>query len=77
MPERSRRKCVAVSYTHLDVYKRQVCGCQAGYTGDPRLGCVPLQYCKSDSQCPSGTMCSNGICLCKYKFDISSYTEMK
>lgn len=46
-----------------------ICGCQPGYTGDPRLGCVPLQYCKTDNQCPSGTKCSNGICLCKYKFN--------
>lgn len=43
-----------------------VCSCQPGYTGDPRLGCVSLQFCGSDSQCSAGTKCNNGICLCKF-----------
>lgn len=43
-----------------------VCSCQPGFTGDPRLGCIRLQYCASDSQCSSGTKCSNGICSSKF-----------
>lgn len=43
-----------------------LCSCHPGYTGDPHLGCVALQYCGTDNQCPSGTKCSNGICSCKY-----------
>lgn len=45
---------------------KTVCTCQPGHTGDPDLGCVPIQYCAADNQCPSGTRCNNGICLCKY-----------
>lgn len=44
-----------------------ICTCQPGYTGDPQLGCVLVQYCAADNQCPSGTKCSNGVCSCKYK----------
>lgn len=43
-----------------------VCTCQAGHTGDARLGCISVQYCATDSQCPSGTSCYNGICTCKF-----------
>ncbi|CAG2055426.1 unnamed protein product, partial [Timema podura] len=39
-----------------------VCICQAGCTGDPHLGCVPVLYCAADVQCPAGTKCNNGIC---------------
>ncbi|CAH1986493.1 unnamed protein product [Acanthoscelides obtectus] len=39
-----------------------VCVCQAGTTGDPHLGCVPVQYCAKDAQCPSGLKCYNGLC---------------
>lgn len=42
------------------------CSCRPGHTGDPDLGCVAIQYCAGDNQCPSGTRCSNGICLCEY-----------
>lgn len=42
-----------------------VCSCQPGTTGDPVLGCVSVQYCGADSQCPTGTVCNNGICKCK------------
>lgn len=39
-----------------------VCSCQPGTTGDPHLGCVAVQYCAVDNQCPSGSKCYNGIC---------------
>ena len=39
-----------------------VCTCQPGGTGDPNLGCTPVQYCKSDSQCATGSACNGGIC---------------
>lgn len=39
-----------------------VCTCESGTTGDAQLGCVALQYCNTDSQCASGTICTNGIC---------------
>ncbi|KAJ8890121.1 hypothetical protein PR048_009628 [Dryococelus australis] len=45
-----------------------VCTCVPGSTGNPRLGCVPLQYCASDSQCPASTKCTNGICTCECLF---------
>lgn len=41
-----------------------VCTCQPGCTGDPNLGCVPVQYCKSDSQCPTSSACNGGVCTC-------------
>lgn len=44
-----------------------VCTCQPGSTGDPHLGCIPVQYCATESQCPAGTSCYNGICTCKYR----------
>lgn len=48
-----------------------LCSCEPGHTGDPLLGCIPLLYCAGDSQCPAGTLCSNGICTCKYSKNIS------
>lgn len=51
--------CIATNHIGL-------CNCKAGYTGDPQLGCVTLQYCATDNQCPSGTKCFNGVCNCKY-----------
>ena len=39
-----------------------VCTCQPGGTGDPNLGCTPVQYCKTDAQCPTGSACNGGIC---------------
>ncbi|KAI5719789.1 hypothetical protein M8J76_014878 [Diaphorina citri] len=39
-----------------------VCTCAEDYTGDPFLGCTRLLYCSGDSQCPTGTHCSNGLC---------------
>lgn len=39
-----------------------VCTCETGTTGDAQLGCIALQYCNTDSQCASGTICTNGIC---------------
>lgn len=42
-----------------------VCTCQPGGTGDPNLGCTPVQYCKSDSQCATGSACNGGICTGK------------
>lgn len=43
-----------------------VCSCQPGSTGDPLLGCISLQYCSADNQCPAGALCSNGLCSCKF-----------
>lgn len=45
-----------------------ICSCKAGYTGDAQLGCVTLQYCATDNQCPSGTKCVYGVCNCKFPF---------
>lgn len=42
------------------------CFCMPGYTGDPVLGCVPIQYCNDDSRCSSGTKCVENLCLGKY-----------
>ncbi|KAG8232834.1 hypothetical protein J437_LFUL013160, partial [Ladona fulva] len=39
-----------------------ICQCGPGTTGDPRLGCVPVQYCAGDGQCPAGTRCTDGVC---------------
>lgn len=39
-----------------------VCTCQPGGTGDPNLGCTPVQYCKTDNQCPTGAACNGGVC---------------
>lgn len=47
-----------------------ICTCKPGSTGDPHLGCIAVQYCATDSQCPSGTSCYNGICTCKYSISI-------
>ena len=48
-----------------------VCSCLPGTTGNPLLGCVQIQYCSADNQCPSGTKCNNGICcaLCSSSRD--------
>lgn len=42
-----------------------VCTCEPGSTGDPHLGCISVQYCANDNQCPAGTKCHGGICTCK------------
>lgn len=39
-----------------------ICTCQPGTTGDPHLGCVAVQYCAGDHQCPAGSKCNNGVC---------------
>jgi len=44
------------------------CTCKAGYTGAPHLGCTPILYCASNSQCPTTTKCNNGICTREYSF---------
>lgn len=41
------------------------CSCASGYTGDPVLGCVPIQYCSDDSRCSSGTKCLDNLCVGK------------
>lgn len=48
-----------------------MCTCKAGTTGDPHLGCIAVQYCASDNQCPQGLNCYNGICtsLCSSSRD--------
>ena len=38
------------------------CFCKPGFTGDPTLGCTQLQLCTAEEQCPSGMLCSFGIC---------------
>lgn len=39
-----------------------VCSCPPGTTGNPQLGCVSIQYCGSDQQCPGGSRCNGGVC---------------
>lgn len=39
------------------------CSCAPGYSGDPVLGCVPIQYCTDDSRCSSGTKCVDNLCV--------------
>lgn len=48
-----------------------ICTCHPETTGNPLLGCVPVQYCNSDSQCQSGTICNGGVCcsLCSSNRD--------
>ncbi|CAG0881855.1 unnamed protein product [Darwinula stevensoni] len=38
------------------------CTCSPGFTGDPLLGCSPIIQCLGDGQCPTGEVCSNGVC---------------
>lgn len=42
-----------------------LCSCSPGYTGDPVLGCVPIQYCSDNSRCSSGTKCIDNLCVGK------------
>lgn len=46
---------------------KQICSCQPGYTGDPNVGCVRLDYC-SIHPCGVGAVCKNGRtraqCIC-------------
>lgn len=39
-----------------------ICSCQPGTTGNPLLGCIPIQHCSNDNQCTSGTICNAGVC---------------
>lgn len=39
-----------------------ICTCHAETTGNPLLGCVPIQYCSNNQQCQSGTICNAGVC---------------
>lgn len=45
----------------------QKCYCQPGYTGDPKIGCVKLDYC-STNPCGNGAVCRNSRnraqCVC-------------
>lgn len=38
------------------------CSCLPGYTGNPILGCIQIQSCRVDKQCPNGAKCYNSIC---------------
>lgn len=56
---------------NADCYSRNHighCTCSSGYTGDPVLGCVPLQYCADDSKCSSGTKCVDNLCVGKFSY---------
>lgn len=44
-----------------------LCQCDAGYAGDPALGCTPLDPCSSTT-CPYGATCNNGQCQCDAGF---------
>lgn len=61
LPNTCGQKALCASQNHVGF-----CSCEPGYTGDPQLGCVKLQYCAKDAQCPSATKCINGVCSCKY-----------
>lgn len=39
-----------------------VCSCPTGTTGNPQLGCVPIEYCNADKQCTGGSRCEGGVC---------------
>lgn len=41
------------------------CFCQAGFTGDPNLGCTTITYCAVETDCPAGEQCSGGVCVRK------------
>jgi hypothetical protein len=47
---------------------QQVCQCQPGHTGDPKVSCKVIDYCES-SPCATGATCRNNRgsykCLCK------------
>lgn len=64
LPNVCGQKAQCISQNHVTV-----CSCEAGFTGDPHLGCIAVQYCAADNQCPSGTKCYNGVCTCKYNFN--------
>lgn len=48
-----------------------ICACRPETTGNPLLGCVPVQYCSNNQQCQSGTICNGGVCcsLCSTQRD--------
>ncbi|XP_071552987.1 uncharacterized protein [Panulirus ornatus] len=39
------------------------CFCQAGFTGDPNLGCTIITYCAVETDCPAGEQCNGGVCV--------------
>lgn len=49
------------------------CICSPGYTGDPVLGCVPIQYCTTDDRCSSGTKCVDNLCVGKFRIFSKSH----
>ena len=44
------------------------CFCQAGFTGDPNLGCTLITTCTVETDCPAGEQCNGGICVREYLF---------
>ncbi|XP_038215243.1 fibrillin-1-like [Zerene cesonia] len=61
IPRACGRNANCVSRDHIGH-----CYCASGFTGDPVLGCVPVQYCNDDSRCSSGTKCIDNLCLGEY-----------
>lgn len=58
IPRACGRNANCVSRNHVGH-----CSCAPGYTGDPVLGCVPIQYCQDDTRCSSGTKCVESLCV--------------
>lgn len=48
---------------HCDVINHaRSCSCLPAFTGNPILGCIQIQSCRIDKQCPNGAKCYNSIC---------------
>ena len=48
-------KCTTINHTPF-------CACNAGFTGDPRIGCSRIINCVRDIECPTNMMCAFGVC---------------
>ena len=59
-------KCTTINHTPL-------CSCDAGYTGDPTVGCTRIQQCAVQNDCPTNMICAFG--LCARKFSVLKYLQ--
>lgn len=57
LPNTCGQSAQCISENHV-----ALCACHPGTTGNPLLGCIPLEYCSVDHQCSAGAQCNNGIC---------------
>lgn len=61
LPRACGKNANCISRSHIGQ-----CSCDPGFTGDPVLGCAPIQFCQFDNnRCPGGTKCVDNVCLGK------------